>query len=64
VTGEQDASADPRAEGSAWQRRRRLKAVFGDVLPETTQDDRDAEAAEDDQAQDSWLRGQVPPHHG
>ena len=27
---------------SDWQRRRRLAAVFGDVLPETTSDERDA----------------------
>jgi hypothetical protein len=47
-----------------WQRRRRLAAVFGDVLPETTQDERDPEAASGDDAQDRWLRNQVPPHHG
>jgi hypothetical protein len=64
VTGEGDASKELPAEASAWQRRRRLRAVFGDVLPETTQDERDAEAAEDDEAQDRWLRRQVPPHHG
>jgi hypothetical protein len=63
VPGEQDVSAVRPAEVS-WQRRRRLKAVFGDVLPETTQDERDAEAPEDEEAQDSWLRRQVPPHHG
>ena len=38
-----------------WQRRRRLAAVFGDVLPETTSDE---------DAGDRWLRSQVPPHHG
>ncbi|HEY3528203.1 MAG TPA: hypothetical protein VGK78_03565 [Nocardioides sp.] len=47
-----------------WQRRKRLAAVFGDVLPETTRDERDPEAAADDAAQDRWLRSQVPPHHG
>jgi hypothetical protein len=50
-----------------WQRRRRLAAVFGDVLPETTSDERDpgtaADAAGED-AGDRWLRSQVPPHHG
>jgi hypothetical protein len=51
-------------EESEWQRRRRLAAVFGDVLPETTSDERDAEAPSDEDAQDRWLRGQVPPHHG
>ena len=54
-----------------WERRRRLAAVFGDVLPETTSDERDpetaAEAARDQDGEDAgdrWLRAQVPPHHG
>ena len=49
-----------------WQRRRRLEAVFGDVLPETTSDERDPEtaAASAEDAGDRWLRAQVPPHHG
>lgn len=48
-----------------WKRRRRLAAVFGDVLPDTTSDERDADAtAGSDDAQDRWLRNQVPPHHG
>ena len=50
-----------------WQRRRRLAAVFGDVLPETTSDERDPETADDASAEDAgdrWLRSQVPPHHG
>jgi hypothetical protein len=44
-------------------RRRRLAEVFGDVLPEQTSDD----AAEPDtgtDANDEWLKRQVPPHHG
>jgi hypothetical protein len=49
-----------------WQRKRRLAEVFGDVLPDTTADERDpaerpASAAEDG---DTWLKEQVPPHHG
>jgi hypothetical protein len=48
-----------------WQRKRRLAAVFGDVLPDTTSDERDPESGEQrDEAQDRWLRSQVPPHHG
>jgi hypothetical protein len=50
-----------------WQRRRRLAAVFGDVLPDTTADERDPEAPHDEEdgdAKDRWLRRQVPPHHG
>jgi hypothetical protein len=49
------------------ERRRRLDRVFGDVLPETTSDERNpGEAAESDpdSASDDWLRAQVPPHHG
>ncbi|WP_372728087.1 hypothetical protein [Nocardioides sp.] len=56
------APGTPTAE-TAWQRKRRLAAVFGDVLPETTSDERgDVPPAED--ATDAWLRAQVPPHHG
>jgi hypothetical protein len=50
-----------------WQRRRRLAAIFGDVLPETTSDERAPEAVgehADEAAGDAWLRAQVPPHHG
>jgi hypothetical protein len=67
--GEDDVRRSP-ATGSgepAWQRKKRLDAVFGDVLPETTSDERDADAPADeagDEAADRWLRAQVPPHHG
>lgn len=47
-----------------WQRRKRLAAVFGDVLPETTTDERDAEEPGSDPADEAWLKAQVPPHHG
>ena len=49
-----------------WQRKRRLAEVFGDVLPDTTADERDpAEAAESSgERSDTWLKEQVPPHHG
>ena len=50
-----------------WQRRRRLAAVFGDTLPETTSDEREPEAAPAAGREDpteAWLRSQVPPHHG
>ena len=61
-----DVPAQPEREPE-WQRRRRLEAVFGDVLPETTSDERDPETAADASAEDAgdrWLRAQVPPHHG
>ena len=53
-----------RPEETEWGRKRRLAAVFGDVLPESTADDRDEESPRSDGDQDGWLRAQVPPHHG
>jgi hypothetical protein len=49
-----------------WRRRRRLDAVFGEVLPDTTSDERDNRdsRAEAETSGDQWLRAQVPPHHG
>ncbi len=50
---------------SAAERRRRLDAIFGDALPETTRDERDpGEGASDAERGDAWLKAQVPPHHG
>jgi len=47
------------------ERRAPLDAVFGDVLPDTTSDERDPGSARgEDDAGDEWLRAQVPPHHG
>jgi hypothetical protein len=47
-------------------RRRRIAEVFGDVLPETTSDERDEGAGDraSDGDRDEWFRSQVPPHHG
>ncbi|HEX3932157.1 MAG TPA: hypothetical protein VHW64_15745 [Nocardioides sp.] len=63
-----DDGREPSTDEPQWRRRRRLAEVFGDALPETTSDERDeAEPPGDDtgdSAQDRWLRGQVPPHHG
>jgi hypothetical protein len=61
---EESRPAAKRDVESDSERRRRLAAVFGDVLPDTTQDERDPDASSDDNAQDRWLRSQVPPHHG
>jgi hypothetical protein len=62
----EDRPPTPPAEASDWERRKRFAAVFGDVLPETTSDERDEGSgdAADEDAQDRWLRSQVPPHHG
>ena len=47
------------------ERRARLARVFGDVLPETTRDERDPEEPTGrERGSDDWLRAQVPPHHG
>jgi hypothetical protein len=45
-----------------WVRRRRLAAVFGDVLPDETSDD--AARGGRGGKGDDWYRDQVPPHHG
>jgi len=59
----------PATDDAEWRRRRRLAEVFGDVLPDTTSDEREPgsagrEADADAEAGDRWLREQVPPHHG
>jgi len=42
--------------------RRALDAIFGEVLPETTTDERDPETPPRDE--DAWYRENRPPHHG
>ena len=51
---------------TAAERRARLDRVFGDVLPETTSDERGPGVRRGDEpdAGEAWLRAQVPPHHG
>ena len=52
---------------SPAERRRRLAEVFGDVLPDTTSDERDDDVRREpdrESATDAWLQEQVPPHHG
>lgn len=56
-----DALEQPEPE---WVRRKRLAAVFGDVLPDQTSDDRAPESHGDEGLGDDWYRDQVPPHHG
>jgi hypothetical protein len=64
VTDGPDPATTPAPE-TPEQRRRRLAAVFGDVLPDTTSDERDPEAPPSGESStDAWLRAQVPPHHG
>ncbi|WP_309647685.1 hypothetical protein [Nocardioides sp.] len=49
---------------STWARRKRLAAIFGDALPDTTSDERDPGSAPAEDAFEAWLKAQVPPHHG
>ncbi|WP_204164666.1 hypothetical protein [Nocardioides daejeonensis] len=53
-----------RTEEQEWQRRRRLARIFGDVLPDSTSDDRDPEDPRSSRDSEEWLKRQVPPHHG
>lgn len=61
--GEDRPETDPETD---WERKRRLARVFGDVLPETTADEREPDADPDERARgtEAWLKAQVPPHHG
>ncbi len=54
----------PDAPEPGWVRRKRLAAVFGDVLPDTTEDEREPGDPAGEVGSDAWLRAQVPPHHG
>ncbi|ANZ36494.1 hypothetical protein BBK82_10865 [Lentzea guizhouensis] len=54
-------TADGDDDAEKRRRRRRLAEVFGDVLPETTSDERGGEAGGDREA---WYRENRPPHHG
>jgi hypothetical protein len=48
-----------------WQRRRRLAAIFGDVEPSVTSDEKDERTqGKGEPVSDQWLKEQVPPHHG
>ncbi|MCW2835595.1 MAG: hypothetical protein JWN68_3548 [Nocardioides sp.] len=63
MTAPDDATSGQQLEPE-WVRRKRLAAVFGDVLPEQTSDDRTARSSEVSGKGDEWYRDQVPPHHG
>lgn len=67
VSAPDDAKPPERAEPE-WKRRQRLARIFGDVLPDTTDDERDSDGhasrGDRESASDAWLKSQVPPHHG
>jgi hypothetical protein len=45
------------------ERKRQLDEVFGDVLPDTTADERDPEPRDRDTETDDWYERNRPPHH-
>jgi hypothetical protein len=59
-----DQSGRGRDDAADWERKRRLARIFGDVLPDTTRDEREDERDDRTRTADDWLRSQVPPHHG
>jgi len=61
-----DSTSSPEPEQARKEeaRRRLREKVFGDVLPDTTADERDGGADRDASGGDEWLRRNVPPHHG
>jgi hypothetical protein len=59
---ERPASRRPSGATDRPARRRRLAALLGDVLPETTRDDRPAPVPGADA--DRWYLDNRPPHHG
>lgn len=64
---EHGATEEPAPEVTSeaeWRRRRRLAEIFGEVLPDTTSDERDPGRGDGGRDPDEWLRSQVPPHHG
>ncbi len=48
---------------NAIDRKRRLHRVFGEVLPDSTSDDRPGQGDEEPDERDRWLRDNLPPHH-
>jgi hypothetical protein len=57
-----DRTADKGSSRQDQARGRRLEEVFGDVLPDTTGDERGRPSSR--KHDDEHLRREVPPHHG
>ncbi|MBE1467622.1 hypothetical protein [Kibdelosporangium phytohabitans] len=43
------------------ERRRKIDEIFGDVMPDTTKDEREPDAG--DKRDDDWYLRNKPPHH-
>jgi hypothetical protein len=59
--GESRDEPEDKPAARAQPRRRLVSDPFGDVLPDTTGDERDPESASPDN--DAWYRENRPPHH-
>jgi len=59
-----EAAEPDEPEEPEWKRKQRLARIFGDVLPETTSDERESSEESEESASDRWVKSQVPPHHG
>ncbi|WP_414939608.1 hypothetical protein [Amycolatopsis sp. cmx-11-51] len=57
----EDEDERPSAAGSCTERQRRVDEIFGDVLPDTTSDEREPGQRTPDS--DSWYLENRPPHH-
>jgi hypothetical protein len=65
--GQPAATSDDTPEAAAREaaaRRRRRAEVFGEVLPDSTSDDRDPARGSGEGSSEEWLRRNIPPHHG
>jgi hypothetical protein len=63
--GQVTDSPDPApADPPARRRRPTVDEVFGDVLPDTTTDERDLDPRQGEHDRDQWYRDNRPPHHG
>ncbi|WP_099025228.1 hypothetical protein [Mycolicibacterium palauense] len=47
---------DPKTRGS-------VNKVFGEGIPQASSDERDPDAAADEESRENWLRDNRPPHH-
>lgn len=64
VTDRRDGNQHGSRPGNADRRRaRKLAEVFGDILPETTSDDRVSDENRESDPE-RWYRENRPPHHG
>lgn len=65
MTTDDDGAKDAVSQAEAARRRRLRERVFGEVLPDTTSDERYGGRPESGgRDDDDWLRSNVPPHHG